>query len=138
MIRYASTQDIAHLVDLAREEHSMSAWRADPFEPGVVEAMASTFIRSPGHTVLMSDGGYLAGLIQPTGFNRRLMAVEFAWFARDGSGMALLRRFEAWAKAIGAIDVVVHTHCDHRGVDRVLGRRNYQTTGKTMVKRLEH
>ncbi|AWX94005.1 hypothetical protein DPM13_16430 [Paracoccus mutanolyticus] len=52
--------------------------------------------------VLVSDGGFIAGALRPTIISPQLIAQEMGWYARDGSGLRLLRAFEAWARQRGA------------------------------------
>lgn len=131
VIRYATRNDIPALIALARQEHAQSTWaQALPFDARAVESTALQFIEQPGRTVLMTDGGYLAGLVQPLGFTAATAAMEWAWFAVDGSGLALAARFEAWARRMGATLVVLHNYSGDARLARVLAdRRHYQRAG---------
>ena len=138
MVRYATIDDIPRLISLARKEHGISDMSSLPFSEASVADTASAFIRGHGRTVLMTDGGYLAGMVQPIGFCSRRIAMEYAWFAEDGLGMALLRRFELWARNMGACHLVVHNYTNDRRMTLPLVRRGgYSTMGTTLVKRLE-
>lgn len=139
MVRYATMDDIPRLILLARKEHGISDMSDLPFSEAAVTDTAASFIRGHGRTLLMTDGGYLAGMVQPLGFTRRLVAMEYAWFAEDGRGMALLRRFEQWARNMGATRLVVHNYTQDRRMTRSLVQRGgYSTMGVALVKRLEN
>lgn len=126
------------VIELAREEHAMSRWGAVPFDPQHVAGTAERFRRSMGTTLMVSAGGYIAGVIQDMGFSPVRMAVEYAWYARDGSGLRLLMAFEQWAKNMGAKHVVVHAYARDDRVHRVLAaRRKYLHLGGALVKELE-
>ena len=56
--------------------------------------------------------------------------MEHGWFARDRSGMRLLRAFEEWAAEQGAVMVKMSTGA----VGPYLGRLGYTMTEKTWVK----
>lgn len=138
MIRHACTSDIPVLVALAEREHAGSQWHWLAFDRVVAERTAYDFITQVGRTVLFSGGGYLAGMVQPMGFTPRTAALEFAFYAEDGSGMALLSAFEQWAGNMGSAVVVVH---DYTGADRLgsalVRRRGYRALGRALHKRLD-
>lgn len=137
-IRYAAASDIAAIVALARQEHALSHWADVPFDPDATAATALSFIQSPGKTALVSEGGYLAGMVQPLGFTRRLVAIEYAWFAVDGSGMRLLGKFERWARNMGAVCVTAHSFANEPRLERVMTKRcGYKKLGVAMSKNLE-
>lgn len=136
-IRYATMADVPRLIELARQEHAMSDWNAEPFSESATADTAAAFIRGHGRTVLMGEASYLAGMVQPMGFSNRLIAMEYAWFAADGMGMALLRRFELWARNMGAARMVVHNYTNDRRMTMPLVRRGgYTTMGTALVKNL--
>ena len=137
-VRYACLADVPSIVALAQQEHAISAWREIPFDPEATAGIAAEFIAGMGRTLLVSDGGYLAGLVQPLGFSRRLVAMEYAWFATDGSGLALLAKFERWAKNMNAAAVVIHAYGGDPRLQSVLAiRRGYGWLGSAMTKNLE-
>lgn len=63
----------------------------------------------PDSAVWVSAGGFIAGSLQPTVISPQLIAMEHGWFAMDGSGLRLLRAFEAWARERGAMLVQLST-----------------------------
>lgn len=139
MVRYATIEDIPTIVELAEKEHHLSLWSDTEFDAEATAETARHFITEFGHTLLVSEGGYFAGLLQPVGFNRRLMAIEFAWFAKDGQGLALLHRFHEWAVQMGAIAVVAHDYAHAGHLSQVLAKRyGYGPLGTAMVFRIDH
>ena len=93
-------------------------------------AMVAGLIQSPDAIVLVSDGGFIAGSLQPTIINPARVAMEHGWFARDRSGLRLLRAFEGWAADRGAVMVKMSTGA--AGPD--LGRLGYTMTEQNWVK----
>lgn len=139
MVRFANPNDIPRIVALARIEHGLSPWADIPFDEGAAAETARRFIATMGHTLIVAPGGYIAGQIQPMGFSRRLMALEYAWFSADGTGMGLLEKFEEWARDMGCVQVIVHDHVSRGRLERALyRRRDYQPLGRAMARELEH
>ena len=134
-VRYAAPGDIARVVELAHAEHAASRWHALPFDEAYAGRTAAAFIGTMGRTLLVTDGGFMAGMVQPLGFSPSLVALEYAWYAHDGSGLKLLRAFERWAASVGARSVVVHSFLADPRIVRVLAqRRGYVTMGGAMAK----
>lgn len=80
--------------------------------------------------VWVSSGGFIAGSLQPTVISPRVIAMEHGWFAQDGSGLRLLRAFEAWARERGAMLVQLST--GPSGLD--LSRLGYRVAERAWVK----
>jgi hypothetical protein len=135
MSLYANVSDIPLIIELAREEHSLSRWADAPFDEGATRQTAEDFLRSFGRTIFLTPNAYLLGMVQPMGFSRKTIAIEYAWYSRDNSGMVLLRAFEAWARNMGADEVVVHDHVSQGRLARILQRRHaYQPVGTTLIR----
>lgn len=139
-VRYATEDDIFRLVELAKEEHALSAWASLPFDAASTAASMREFIEGFNRTMLITDGGYLAGVLQPLAFHvKHLVAMEYAWFANDGSGQSLIAAFERWAQNMSAVAVVANDHRPDTRLRRVLvARRGYEQLGASLVKKLEH
>lgn len=138
MIRHALVSDIPRIVELAKAEHAMSQWAGRPFHAASAAAAADSFIRMPGRTMLFSGGGYLAGLLQPLGFSPELAAIEYAWYAEDGSGWGLLCEFKEWAARCGATELMVHSHGHNERLERLLTLRGgFSPAGRVMTQKLE-
>lgn len=137
-VRTALGPDIPRLVGLAKAEHARSPWQYMAFDEVYVGGMFRLFIESFGRVVFTTPGGYLAGLLQPAGFSRATIAMEYAFYAEDGEGMSMLDAFESWAQSMGAHAVVVN---DFMGDDRLAGvlrrRRFYTHIGTTLVRPTE-
>lgn len=138
-VRYAATPgDLHRVVELAALEHQASRWASDAFDPAHVFAVASNFMRQPGKTLLVTEGGYIAGMVQHMGFAPLLCALEYAWYSHDGSGLKLLRAFEEWAKSMRARRVFIHLYAGDERASALLGqRRQYKWLGGAMFKELE-
>lgn len=134
-VRFALPEDIPRLVGLAEAEHARSPWRGLPFDASFVGARFKEFIESFGSVVFTTPGGYLGALLQPIGFSRAAIAVEYAFYAEDGRGMDLLRAFESWGENMGAKAIIVHDLAGEGRLARALERRRgYRPIGATVVK----
>ncbi|MFH5773607.1 hypothetical protein ACHFJ0_05095 [Paracoccus sp. NGMCC 1.201697] len=90
----------------------------------------AALIASSDGFVAVSDGGFIAGSLQPTVINPSPVAMELGWFASDGSGLRLMRAFEKWASEKGAALVQLSTGSD--GPD--LTRLGYRAAERVWVK----
>jgi hypothetical protein len=139
MVRYACESDIPRILVLAAREHSRSPWSDIPFDLQATEGTIRSFLMLAGRTLLVTPGGYLAGLVQPLGFSNIRIALEYAWYAEDGRGLDLLAYFERWAHTMGAARVITHNYTDDARLPKVLAlRRGYTSLGEALSKRLEH
>lgn len=138
MIRLATASDIPQLVEFAADEHARSLWSHVEFDRRCAGATIAGFISGFGRTAIRSDGGYLLGFVQPTGFSAKTFALEYVLYATDGAGLALLEKFEEWARSMGAIAVIAH---DYIGDDRLANvlerRRGYKRVGTALSLTLE-
>jgi hypothetical protein len=123
MARYATMSDTERIVELAREEHKGSKFAGMLFAPEAVRQTVYAFIHEPRRTLLVTEHGYLFGLIQPMGFSSELAALEYAWFSKNGEGMVLFVAFDEWAKRMGASQVVLHDYTEDGRLGQVLQRR---------------
>ena len=131
MIRLATEADVMRVVDMVEDLRAAVDGMMPVSRPWTAQVVAG-LIQRPDAIVLVSDGGFLAGAMQPTIINPARIALEMGWFARDRSGMRLLRAFEIWAVEQGAAMVKMSTGA----VGPDLGRIGYTMTEKTWVKRV--
>ena len=108
MIREATASDILTIVD------QVEALRAAVGGPVAVDRAwtartLAALLESPDGAVWKSGGGFLAASIQRSVISPVPMAVEHGWWASDGSGLRLLRIYEAWAKDKGAALITLST-----------------------------
>lgn len=129
MIRLATEADVMRVVDMIEDLRAAVDGMMPVSRPWTAQVVAG-LIQSPDAIVLVSDGGFLAGAMQPTIINPARIALEMGWFARDRSGMRLLRAFELWAAEQGAAMVKMSTGA----VGPDLARAGYTMTEKTWVK----
>lgn len=135
MIRHALMSDMARLVALAKQEHASSPWASMPFDDAHVIRLMSHFMTTPGYTMLCSDGGYLAGLLQHAGFSQQMLAMEYVCYSTDGSGLELIKAFEKWGEAMGASAIVIHDYHGGERLGKVLQRRaGYKPLGSALSK----
>lgn len=131
MIREACEADVMQVVDWIEDLRAAVDGLMPVNRPWTANVVAN-LIHSPDGIVFVSDGGFLAGCLQPTVVSPARVAMELGWFARDRSGMRLLRAFEAWAAEKGAEMVKMSTGAS--GPD--LGRLGYRMTEQNWVRRI--
>ena len=90
----------------------------------------ANLIASPQAAVFVSRNGFIAGSLTPTIINPQPIAVEHGWFADDGNGLRLLRKFEKWATEAGAPMIQLSTGCN--GLD--LSRFGYRAVETAWVR----
>lgn len=129
LVREAQACDVLRIVDMVEDLRTAVAGPIPVDRPWTARTVAG-LIASPDGIVLVSDGGFIAGSLQPTIINPRPIAMEHGWFARDRSGLALLRQFEGWARHHGAALIQLSTGPD--GLD--LSRLGYRIAEKAWVK----
>lgn len=129
LIREATESDVMRIVDMVEDLRAAVSGLMPVSRPWTA-AMVAGLIQSPDAIVLVSDGGFIAGSLQPTIINPARVAMEHGWFARDRSGLRLLRAFEGWAADRGAVMVKMSTGA--AGPD--LGRLGYTMTEQNWVK----
>ena len=112
------------LIDMGRKFHAAtghpSAFSADAFETMLdqIEAQGGLFT---------SARGMIGGVIAPMWCAPDWKAaVELFWWAEDGQGLRLLRRFEQWARDMGAQEIRMTTLAAMPDAERAL--RGYQRT----------
>ena len=66
-------------------------------------------LSSPDGAVWVSDAGFIAGALTQTIISPAPLAQELGWYAADGTGLRLLRRFETWAQERGAVLIQLST-----------------------------
>ena len=86
----------------------------------------ANMIASPDAAVWLSGGGFIAGAMVPTVISPSLIAQEAGWYATDGSGFRLLKAFEGWARARGAVLIQLSTGPDGPDLTRLGYRRAEQ------------
>lgn len=108
MIRPATAHDVLAIVDLI-ERLRVAVGGPVPVDRSWSARTVASLIESDDGLVLVSPAGFIAGALTPTIINPAPIAQELGWFATDGSGLRLLRRFEAWARQRGAALVQLST-----------------------------
>ena len=129
VIRLAEPGDVLHIVDLI-EDLRTAVGGPIPVDRAWTARTVAGLIADPDGAVWVSAGGFIAGALRPTIINPAPIAYELGWFARDGSGLRLLRAFEAWARARGAALVQLSTGAE--GLE--LSRLGYRLTERAWVK----
>lgn len=101
-VRAAGAGDILRIVDMV-ERLTEAVSGPIAVDRSWTAATIARLISRPDAAVFVSDGGFIAGILQPTVISPALIAKELGWFSADRSGVALLRAFEAWASEHGAV-----------------------------------
>lgn len=129
VVRLAIAADVLRIVDWI-EALTAAIDGPVPVDRSYTAASVMRLIASPDGFVAVSDGGFIAGVMQPTIINPAPVARELGWFAADGSGRALLTAFEGWAAERGAVLVQLSTGAE--GPD--LSRLGYRIAERAWVK----
>lgn len=139
VVRRAVPEDIPKLLLLAKEEHGQSRFAKVPFDEQRAEQTFRVFIDGMATVVIISDHGFIMGMVQPLVFSKFWNAYEMAWFASDGSGLALLSEFIKWAEGMRAIDVVVHNYAgitNEEQFSKVMERKGFGCLGSSYIKQI--
>lgn len=94
-------------------------------------ATIARLIASSDGLVLISDGGFIAAILQQTMISPSLIALECGWYASDGSGRKLLEAYEGWARERGATLIQLSTGPTGPDLTRLGYRRAEQAWIKT-------
>ena len=129
MTREATTDDVLRIVDMV-EALREAVGGPVPVDRAWTAQTLAALCTGPDSAVWVSAGGFIAGSLQPTVISPQLIAMEHGWFAVDGSGLRLLRAFEAWARERGATMVQLST--GPSGLD--LSRLGYRLAERAWVK----
>lgn len=122
MIRWATHADVLRIVDMV-ERLRAAVDGPVSVNRGWTAAQVARLIDGPDSAVWVSSGGFLAGALVPTIISPDPVAQELGWWAEDGSGLRLLRRFEAWARERGASLVQLSTGASGPDLSRLGYRR---------------
>lgn len=122
MIRWATQADVLRIVDMV-ERLRAAVDGPVAVNRGWTAAQVARLIAGPDSAVWVSSAGFLAGALVPTIISPDPVAQELGWWAEDGSGLWLLRRFEAWARDRGASLVQMSTGASGPDLSRLGYRR---------------
>ena len=128
-VRLADPGDVLRIVDMIEDLRQAVDGPIAVDRPWAAANVAG-LIASPDGVVFISDGGFIAGSLQPTIINPTRIAMEHGWFAADGSGLRLLKAFEEWARSKGASLIQLSTGAE--GLD--LSRLGYQLAERAWFK----
>ena len=129
IVKRATGSDVLRIVDMV-EALREAVGGPIPVDRAWTSQTIAALCTGHDSAVWVSAGGFIAGSLQPTVINPRLIAMEHGWFAMDGSGLRLLRAFEAWARERGAVLVQLST--GPSGLD--LTRLGYRLAERAWVK----
>lgn len=124
-LRSATAADILSIVGMVEALRDAVGGPVPVDRAWTAQTLAS-LIASPDGAVWVSAGGFLAASIQRSVISPVPMAVEHGWWAADGSGLRLLRAYEAWAREKGAAFVTLSTAVDGPDLARLGYRRAEQ------------
>lgn len=108
MIREATTDDVLRIVDMVEALRLAVGGPVPVNRPHTARTVAG-LLDSPDGAVWVSDAGFVAGALTQTIISPAPLAQELGWYATDGTGLRLLRRFETWAKERGAVLIQLST-----------------------------
>ena len=108
MIREATTDDVLRIVDMV-EALRLAVGGPVPVDRPHTARTVAGLLASPDGCVWVSDNGFIAGALTQTIISPAPLAQELGWYAADGTGLRLLRRFETWAQERGAVLIQLST-----------------------------
>jgi hypothetical protein len=138
-VRVATLSDVDRLLELARQEHAASRFAHQKFDPLAARTNLEAAVAGMLTRVFISEGGFIAGMVQPCLFNRYFTGYELCWFARDGSGLKLLDALRGWCKQMRATDLVVHNYAgiaEPGRFERVMQRAGFAVLGTSFIQSL--
>lgn len=128
-VRLAGAQDVLRVVEMI-EDLRAAVQGPIPVDRAWTARTVAALIASDDGAVWITDGGFIAGVIEPTIISPAPVAKEMGWYSRDRSGLLLLRAFEGWARARGATLIQLSTGAE--GLD--LSRFGYRIAERAWVK----
>ena len=108
MIREATAYDVLRIVDMVEALRLAVGGPVAVNRPHTARTVAG-LMASPDGCVWVSDNGFIAGALTQTIISPAPLAQELGWYAADGTGLRLLRRFETWAQERGAVLIQLST-----------------------------
>jgi GNAT superfamily N-acetyltransferase len=147
-VRRATEEDIPEVLAMGAALHAESPrYSALTYNPAKVEFLARHVIADPegGALVAEKDGkiiGMMAGFVAPHWFSDDLIASDYTFYVkpehrRKGrAALMLVRAFEEWAAAHGAVSIVpgTSTQIDADSTARFYEKLGYERTGFTFCK----
>lgn len=100
-VRDATWEDIPRILDMVEALVGAVSGPIPVDRPHAGKVIAG-LIGSDTGAVWRTEAGFLAAVLRPTIIHPDPIAVELGWFATDGKGLRLLKRFEEWATSNGA------------------------------------
>ena len=108
MIRLATYNDTKQLTDFVAKFHLEQSDLSDiPFDRASMVSYIDYHIGTSKHTVYVNDVddeivGFILGGLEPFPHNKKVLWASDGMFIADKGGASLLKRFHAWAFAMGA------------------------------------
>lgn len=134
-IREATPEDIERIIDMAYRFNDK--YMDIPLSPWKLEDTVIHCCFNEAAVMLVSDTGFIAGLVSEDLVRDWTYLIEIAWYAEDRSGIALLNEFERRAKqfAVDEIRMSVLNTSDP-SVTKLLQRKGYTKSEIGHSKRL--
>lgn len=140
MIREAVEADIPALLAMGERFHALSpVGKIAPFSPESFERTLRGLIASEDGALFVNPDltGMIGVVKAPAYFSTVTFAQELFWWSEGGSGLRLLVAAEAWAKARGAVAMLMlRVHGLNERLDGLYRRRGYVPVEHTYSKEL--
>jgi GNAT superfamily N-acetyltransferase len=115
-IRIADTKDIPSILEMAKKFISTTKYT---YDEGVIEHLVTSLLAADKTLaiILISDGGFIAGVSNQFVFGLHRQATELAWWVEPearskGVGKELLDAFEYWAQNVAKCKTVTMVSLD--------------------------
>lgn len=118
MIRRATIEDVARVVELGAAFHAHSPWREVAYDREATGDFVARVIGGLG-AVFLSETGMVGGILSPLFFNPKvIVGVETFWWAPSG-GRLLREAFEHWAMVENGASAVQFSALADENIDRI-------------------
>lgn len=144
-IREATEDDIFDILVLAKE-FSKEAPSTHKWDKDKTEAFLNSAILAPNMCIFVIDHGgeiegAIVGIVAEVFISHRVMATELAWFVSEEyrgktSSIRLVKRYEDWAKEMGANSVGMSDISQVSDLEKLYNRLGYQRSESVYLKEI--
>lgn len=142
MIKIATTEDVAEILDMSKQFMSTTGYTKYSDEQTIANLIETIVTgRQDEMIILIIPGvGFLAGQSSPFAFGPHLLASEIAWWINEerrksGAGEELIEAFEYWAKNVARCSIISLTGLDDQ-IGKFYEKKGYKLYERAYMKEL--
>ena len=142
MIKIATTEDVAEILDMSKQFMSTTGYTKYSDEQTIANLIETIVTgRQDEMIILIIPGvGFLAGQSSPFAFGPHLLASDIAWWINEdqrktGAGAELIEAFEYWAKNVARCSIISLTSLDD-SVGKFYEKKGYTLHERAYMKEL--